>query len=198
MGRAVWSCPRCQRTFAHRNQTHTCAPLGELDRHFDGTQPAVRETFDRIVALISAIGPVSILPERSRIALHVRMSFAAFQPRRRWLDGQLVLAGELTARGFGGWRPSRRGTSCTRFGDVSDRDRRRIRGLAGGGVSGRRSAPPGTTARCPAGHGRLVTLVGDGRLAAPPAVPDVRPRRLPQRESEPPRRGPFPLRLAIR
>ena len=93
MGRpALWTCPRCGRTFANVNQTHTCAPLGDLDRHFEGTQPAVRETFDRIVAVVSAIGPVSILPERSRIALHVRMSFAAFQPRRRWLDGHLVLA----------------------------------------------------------------------------------------------------------
>jgi hypothetical protein len=31
---AMWSCPRCARTFANRNQTHTCAPLGDLDQHF--------------------------------------------------------------------------------------------------------------------------------------------------------------------
>jgi len=89
---ALWICPRCGRTFANTNQTHTCAPLGDLDRLFDGSEPAVRATFERIVELVSAIGPVSILPERSRIALHVRMSFAAFQPRRRWLDGHIVLA----------------------------------------------------------------------------------------------------------
>jgi hypothetical protein len=37
-----------------------------------------------------------VLPEKTRIALHTRMSFAAFMPRRRWLDGHLVLAREAT------------------------------------------------------------------------------------------------------
>jgi hypothetical protein len=85
----LWSCPRCGRSFANTNQTHTCRPLGDLDRHFVGSDPAVRATFDRILALL---GPVDVLPEKSRIALHVRMSFAAFIPRRHWLDGHLVLA----------------------------------------------------------------------------------------------------------
>ena len=86
---ALWVCQRCGRSFANTNQTHTCAPLGDLDRHFAGSDPAVRATFDRVLALL---GPVQVLPEKSRIALHVRMSFAAFQPRRHWLDGHLVLA----------------------------------------------------------------------------------------------------------
>ena len=33
-----------------------------------------------------------VLPEKTRIALYVRMSFAAFMPRRKWLNGHLVLA----------------------------------------------------------------------------------------------------------
>jgi hypothetical protein len=47
--------------------------------------------FDRIVSLTRTLGPVQVLPEKTRIALHVRMSFAAFTPRRHWLDGHLVL-----------------------------------------------------------------------------------------------------------
>src|SRR5439155_363472 len=27
----MWDCPRCGRAFANRNQTHSCAPLGDLD-----------------------------------------------------------------------------------------------------------------------------------------------------------------------
>jgi len=91
----MWTCPDCGRTFANRNQTHTCAKLGDLDRHFEKSDPAVRATFDRVVAAVSALGPVEVLPEKTRIALHVRMSFAAFTPRRRWLDGHLVLAREV-------------------------------------------------------------------------------------------------------
>ena len=96
----LWACPACGRTFANRNQTHTCAALGDLDRHFDGTDPAVRETFDRILAVVRACGPVSVLPEKTRIALHVRMSFAALMPRRRWLNGHLVLARRVDSTRF--------------------------------------------------------------------------------------------------
>jgi Domain of unknown function (DUF5655) len=88
----MWSCPDCGRTFANRNQTHTCAALGDLDRHFLGKAPTVRATFDRVLEVVSQLGPVAVLAEQTRIALHVRMSFAAFVPRARWLDGHLVLA----------------------------------------------------------------------------------------------------------
>src|SRR4051812_43271182 len=89
MPRPLWICERCGRSFANINQSHTCATLGDLDRHFARSDPAVRETFDRILELLD---PVEVLAEKSRIALHVRMSFAAFMPRRHWLDGHLVLA----------------------------------------------------------------------------------------------------------
>ncbi len=96
----LWTCTGCGRTFANRNQTHTCAPLGSVDAHFAGCAPAVRETFDAVLAAVRACGPVDVLPERTRIALHVRMSFAAFMPRRRWLDGHLVLARRIDSPRF--------------------------------------------------------------------------------------------------
>ena len=96
----MWSCPRCGRSFANRNQTHTCAALGDLDRHFDGCMPAVRQTFDRILELAREHGRVTVLPEKTRIALQVRMSFAAFMPRRRWLNGHLVLARRVDSPRF--------------------------------------------------------------------------------------------------
>jgi hypothetical protein len=96
----LWVCPRCARTFAARNQTHTCRPLGDLDRHFAGTDPAVRGAFDAVVAAVEPLGPVSVLPQSTRIALHVRMSFAAFVARRHWLDGHVVLARRLESPRF--------------------------------------------------------------------------------------------------
>lgn len=88
----MWACHRCGRTFAARNQTHTCAELGDLDAHFARAIPTVRAIFDAILADVSRLGPFTVLPEKTRIALHARMSFAAFVPRRRWLNGHLVLA----------------------------------------------------------------------------------------------------------
>jgi Domain of unknown function (DUF5655) len=90
--RAMWRCPSCGRSFAAARQVHTCRPLGDLDAHFRGADPTVREIFDRIVAEVAALGPVEVLPEKTRVALHARMSFAAFVPRRHRLDGHLVLA----------------------------------------------------------------------------------------------------------
>jgi hypothetical protein len=37
---------------------------------------------------------------QTRIALHVRMSFAAFMPRKRWLNGHLVLARRAESERF--------------------------------------------------------------------------------------------------
>jgi hypothetical protein len=96
----MWACPRCARTFANRNQTHTCAPLGDLDTHFAGVAPNVRATFDRVLDVVAELGPVTVLPEKTRIALHVRMSFAAFMPRKCWLNGHLVLARRAESERF--------------------------------------------------------------------------------------------------
>lgn len=96
----MWTCPECGRSFASRNQTHTCAALGNLDQHFAHADPQVRATFDAVLAAVSAIGPVQVLAEKSRIALQVRMSFAAFMPRRRWLNGHLVLARRIDSPRF--------------------------------------------------------------------------------------------------
>ena len=53
----MWACPRCGRTFAGTNQTHTCAPLGDLETHFRGRQPQVRAAFDRVLAYSGDCGP---------------------------------------------------------------------------------------------------------------------------------------------
>jgi hypothetical protein len=94
----MWTCPRCARTFAARNQTHNCRPLGDLEHHFAGKDPVVREIFDAVLGALP--GPVEILPEKTRIALQVRMSFAAFVPRLHWLDGHVVLAELLAGKRF--------------------------------------------------------------------------------------------------
>jgi Domain of unknown function (DUF5655) len=87
----LWTCPRCGRRFAARNQTHTCG-VRSLEEHFAGKPPEIRRIFDRIVALAERNGPLEVIPEKTRIALHARMSFAALQPRRRWVDGHVILA----------------------------------------------------------------------------------------------------------
>ena len=95
----LWRCVSCGRQFANRNQSHACGTY-DLADHFRGKAPAIRGLFDRVVQVIEAIGPVRILPEKTRIAFQVRMSFAQITPRQRWLDGHVVLARRLESARF--------------------------------------------------------------------------------------------------
>ena len=95
----MWTCPRCGRSFANQNQSHFCSDV-RLDQHFAGREPQVVETFQRLVELARRNGPVTVLPEKTRIAFQVRMSFAAFSLRRHWVDGHVVLARRLESPRF--------------------------------------------------------------------------------------------------
>lgn len=87
----LWTCPTCGRAFANRNQSHACG-RHDLATHFDGKPPKVRAIFDAFLAMLEEFGPVAVLPEKTRIAFQVRMSFAQLTIRRDWLLGHLVLA----------------------------------------------------------------------------------------------------------
>lgn len=96
---ALWICPKCSRGFANRNQTHFCSNV-RLEQHFAGREPQVVATFKRLLAAAEQAGPVTVLPEKTRIAFQVRMSFAAFTLKRYWVDGHVVLARKLESPRF--------------------------------------------------------------------------------------------------
>jgi len=96
---ALWNCDRCGRGFANRNQSHFCSDV-PLSAHFDGKPAPTRELFDAFLAAVRKNGPVRVLPEKTRIAFQVRMSFAALMTRRGYLRGHLVLARRLESPRF--------------------------------------------------------------------------------------------------
>ncbi len=87
----MWECGQCGRAFANRNQSHACSRW-TLDDHFAGKPATVREIYERFLAMLERFGPVIVLPEKTRIAFQVRMSFAQLTVRRHWVLGHLVLA----------------------------------------------------------------------------------------------------------
>ena len=89
----------CGRAFAKARQSHACGPL-DLARHLDGRSDAVRATYASFLGLLEENGPVTVLPEKTRIAFQVRMSFAQLTLRRRWVLGHLVLARRLDSDVF--------------------------------------------------------------------------------------------------
>ena len=87
----LWTCERCGRAFANRNQSHACGG-STLDAHFGGKPAVVREIYEAFLAMLERSGPVTVLPEKTRIAFQVRMSFAQLTVRRQWVLGHFVLA----------------------------------------------------------------------------------------------------------
>jgi hypothetical protein len=90
----LWKCARCGRRFANRNQSHSCS-RHTLAEHLRGRNPQVIALYRRFVQMVRRCGRVSILPEKTRIAFQVRMSFAVVSFRRNKLRGHVVLARRL-------------------------------------------------------------------------------------------------------
>jgi hypothetical protein len=74
-----------------------------------GRDPEVVATFRALVAAARRNGPVTVLPEKTRIAFQVRMSFAAFTLKKHSLHGHVVLARRRESPRFEKvWGPSAR------------------------------------------------------------------------------------------
>jgi hypothetical protein len=96
----LWKCSLCGRAFANRNQTHTCAPLGSLAAHFAGRDATIEALFRSLLAMVRSNGPVTVLPEKTRIAFQTRMSFMAVAPRQTHLIGHFVFARRVPSPRF--------------------------------------------------------------------------------------------------
>ena len=87
----MWTCPACGRLFANRNQSHSCA-RHTLREHLAGKPPKAIALFRGFVQLVRRCGPVLVIPEKTRIAFQVRMSFAAVSVKPDRIVGHVVLA----------------------------------------------------------------------------------------------------------
>lgn len=90
----MWTCPRCGRQFANRNQSHACGGW-TVDDHLREASPEVAGLFHRFVELVERCGPVTLAPTKTRIGFKVRMTFAAVSLRRDRIDGHVILARRL-------------------------------------------------------------------------------------------------------
>lgn len=93
-GAPLWSCPRCGRPFANRNQAHSCG-AATVEAHLAGKGEHAAALFRRFAEAVEACGPVTLAPARTRIGFQARMIFAAVTVRPDRLDGHVVLARPL-------------------------------------------------------------------------------------------------------
>ena len=79
-----WKCPRCRRSFARKDQWHSCGARN-LDEHFRGRNPDLRGTFNVLVRRLRKLGPVKVDPVKTSINLTARHHFAAVTVRGTFL-----------------------------------------------------------------------------------------------------------------
>jgi hypothetical protein len=86
----MWTCPKCGHQFVIANIWHSCGNY-ELDDHFQGKDPRIREVFDAWRGLAEACGQVTVYAQKSRIVFQVRVRFGGAVIRKRYVDAALWL-----------------------------------------------------------------------------------------------------------
>ena len=88
-------CPKCERPFANRNQSHFCARY-TLPGHPAGKSPQGIALFRSFVKLVRRCAPVLVIPEKTRVAFQVRIGLAAVRLLRDRVCGHAVSVHTLT------------------------------------------------------------------------------------------------------
>src|SRR5438105_9317653 len=87
-----WTCPRCQRQFGRRNQSHECAPAMSLDDYFSTGPERERPIFDAVMEHLDTVGPVHVEPVSVGIFIKRSRTFAELRPKQRWMALSFVLS----------------------------------------------------------------------------------------------------------
>lgn len=86
----LWRCPRCGHRFVTANMWHSCTNHS-LAEHFRNKDAGLRKLFDRYLAAVRRFGPVTVIPQKSRITFQGRVRFAGAVIRSKWVEGGVWL-----------------------------------------------------------------------------------------------------------
>lgn len=90
----MWRCPKCGEMFTTANQRHSCGKF-RLDKVFVRSEPHVFRIFQKFEKMVQDCGPVTIIPQKTRVTFQVRMRFVSVYPRRSYLMVGFVFARRL-------------------------------------------------------------------------------------------------------
>ena len=85
-GVPAWDCPRCNRRFSRRGQSHECAPAMTIEEYFS-TGPAEMEKpiFEAVMKHLDTVGPVHVEPVSVGIFLKRARSFVQLRTMQKWV-----------------------------------------------------------------------------------------------------------------
>jgi hypothetical protein len=78
---------------------HSCEKHS-LDEPFREKPAEILRLFDAVRQIVEAIGPVTLVPYRDRVAFMVRVRFAGVRPGRSWLDVDFWLTRRIESPRF--------------------------------------------------------------------------------------------------
>ena len=86
----LWRCPKCGERFITKNMWHSCGKY-TLEALFARSGPHVVQLFNKFAEMISASGPVTMIPQKTRVVFQVRVRFGGCYPRKSHLLCSLAL-----------------------------------------------------------------------------------------------------------
>jgi hypothetical protein len=81
----LWQCPKCGEKFVTPNAWHSCGKYS-LDALFAHSDPHVFKLYEKFEELVKTCGPITVIPQKSRIAFQMRVRFAGAIPRKSHLQ----------------------------------------------------------------------------------------------------------------
>jgi hypothetical protein len=86
----MWTCPRCGRPFANRNQAHACQTT-TVDDYLATRSELAISIYETVVDALEEAGEFRIHPQKTRVAFITRMTFAWISLAKRWADVGFIL-----------------------------------------------------------------------------------------------------------
>ena len=71
-----WTCPKCGRRFANRNQWHSCGKF-TVQEHLDRAGPKAASLYRQLETFLRSLGPVDVSPSGTIIAFKNGATFAS-------------------------------------------------------------------------------------------------------------------------
>lgn len=99
----VWTCPRCRARLVSRNLSHSCGSFS-LEALFAASTPETLDLARDYIGMLSSLGDVQIIPQKTRLVAVARVRFAGLVPRKqgflanfalhRWVAGHRIVKTE--------------------------------------------------------------------------------------------------------
>lgn len=89
----MWSCPKCQRKFKHKNQDHSCQ-VRPLREHFSGKPEALEHVVRLILREVQSFGEVRISSVKHAILVAAESTFLAIKVKKDRVEIEFLLPEE--------------------------------------------------------------------------------------------------------